>query len=366
MTPTQHRDPQRPDSRAAAAAPGGGTGPSAGAGSAPAQSISHTSAARAEWVRGAGAPAPRDQCRCTARPQLPSAQPGSPRTKPSPGEGCGARSGQSLGAQAQSSGRAAEGPPLTCSTALLLSLLELRREGAAGRGLWAVPPVGTAPCRGTGCPGLGAPARPSAPPARPSRTRSRGRLSGRGTARWQLSCSHRSHRSPQRCRLLTLLSERRAAAQRPPGSGERCGLGGRGWGSSRGAAGRPSSATSPSAGARGRSNAGAPQPLPVPQPCPRSPLLLQAQRDVLVVAEVVGAGVIEGAVGQPHGVTPNRVWGSEGRGQESAHGCLAGTVALPDCHSETPHPARPGRRPPGSPRPPSPLGCVTRSRPRDW
>lgn len=84
-----------------------------------------------------------------------------------------------------------------------------------------------------------------------------------------------------------------------------------------------------------------------------SPLLLQAQRDVLVVAEVVGAGVVEGAVGQPHGVTPHRVWEK-------------GAAVSPQLPALCPLP--PPRAPTARPHahPPSPLGCVTRSRPRDW
>lgn len=166
--PTQHCDPQRPDSRAAAAAPGGGTGPSAGAGSAPAQSISRTSAARAEWVRAAGAPAPRDQCPCVARPQLPSAQPGSPRTKPSPGEGCGARSGQSPGAggleQQQGGRRDPRSPAARPCSCPCWSCGEKGQQGG-GCGLYALgapPPAGAQAA--LGWVPLPAPALP--PPAR--------------------------------------------------------------------------------------------------------------------------------------------------------------------------------------------------------
>lgn len=294
-----------------------------------------------------------------------------------------------------------------------------------GGGLRAVPPRSFPGCslvQRCGLPQAGCP--PLAPllplPARHAHTQpgpARGRHAGRD---WQLSCSHRSHYSPQSRRLLTLLLQPTGSCAAPAPTAINAGSrratlwprgGRRSWGSSIGVAGNSpaGSARSPfhhghRGGGTGRCNAQStgqlpvlpPAPLPttprgsgsagVPQPCLRcqhSPLLLQAERDVLVVAEVVGAGVIEGAVGEPHGVAPNRVWGDVGRGQESARLRPTGSMALPDCHGwlpETPQqnplaptplppsrlPPGPSARPPPQACPPSLLGCVTRSRPRDW
>lgn len=81
------------------------------------------------------------------------------------------------------------------------------------------------------------------------------------------------------------------------------------------------------------------------------PLLLQAERDVLVVAEIVGAGVVKSAVGEPHGVTPNCVWGDMAKGQESAPPLPC--WHLPGWLSETP---------PHS----SPASCLRTAHPRCW
>lgn len=175
---------------------------------------------------------------------------------------------------------------------------------------------------------------------------------------WQLSCSHRSHYSSQSCHLLTLLSGASRQLRSAPSPAfinarsRQAGAAAGGSGGASSAAGPRSPTARPGALLPSSTMHGL-RAVPVPAPSPRgsgsagpqhSPLLLEAERDVLVVAEVVGTGVVEGAVGEPHGVAPNCVWG-EGGGGQLAPGARA------------PHAASSWQRralapcPPGAPRP---------------
>lgn len=352
-----------PHSRAAAAAPGGDTGPSAGAGSAPARSTSRTYAARgrglsAGWVLGRGPPPTAPSGISTG----PSPRPCTTGTEPKGGLCPPPGPGPSLGTQQP------PGAHLQHSLALVLAGAAGGREG----GIWGplqgkraaapTPFPGTAWDKSAGAPapspgGGGCPV-PHVPPRSPVTHAWSWGCSGAGVRLgWQLSCSHRSHYSSPSCHLLTLLSgaSRQLCSAPSPAfinaHSRQAGAAAGGGGDLQHGRAAPRLGRVPCCPAAGCTGSVLSLSLSLLPPkgqrlggTPHSPLLLEAQRDVLVVAEVVGAGVVEGAVGEPHGVAPDCVWG-EGGGSQPA----PGTGALHAAGSWHRHALAP--RPPEAPRP---------------